>query len=49
MGKKKKGWHTSVFAGQKSRVHFGAHGKVTARIPMKTSGQGFTKDKKKRR
>lgn len=46
--KKKSGWHTTVYAGKKTKVHY-KKGKVTARVPVKTSGQGFTKSTKKRR
>lgn len=47
--RKKSGWHTIIYAGQKTKVHYGKHGKITARIPLKTLGQGFTKTTKKRK
>ena len=46
MGKKRKkrsGWHTSVYAGRKTKTLY-KQGKVKARIPIKSSGQGFTKE-----
>lgn len=39
---------TIVYAGRKTKIVYSGR-KVVGRIPMKTSGQGFTKTKKKRK
>ena len=46
--KKRSGWHTSVYAGVKTKTLY-HRGKVKARIPIKSSGQGFTKTFKGRK
>ncbi len=47
-GRKKSGWHTSIYAGQKESTLYGKHGKVLVKTPLTSSGQGFSEIKKKR-